>query len=205
MKKFEEKYYQKGFNNICGLDEAGRGCWAGPLVVAICVLSKNYLNNDIKDSKRINKKRRHHLFKEIINNAIYYDYIIYSPKFVDQYNPKQASIIGMKFLIKKANDKIDLAFIDGEKLENTNIPTITIIKGDSLSQSIAAASIIAKTIRDFEMDKIDKKYPHYDFKNNQGYGTKKHIYYLEKFGPIKNVHRFSYKPIKRLLNKNTNK
>lgn len=195
MTKIESNFYKKGFKKIAGIDEAGRGCWAGPLVVALCVLPKNYLNPNIKDSKKINKLKREKVFQEVIQNALYYDFIIYDAEFVDKNNPKKTSILGMKTLITRAQDNIDVALIDAEKV-NANIETLSIVKGDQISQSIAAASIIAKTIRDQEMKLISKKYPEFQFENHQGYGTKQHLENLRKFGPIKGVHRFSYKPIK---------
>lgn len=202
MKQYEESLYSKGYKKIAGLDEVGRGCWAGPLVVAICVLPKNYLNSKIKDSKKLSSKQREELFLEITKEAILVDWVIYEPSYVDQYNPKRTSIIGMEYLINKCQKKIDFCLIDAEKIKETNIPFLSIVKGDSLSQSIAAASIVAKVIRDREMEKLHKVYPEYFFNNNKGYGTKQHQDALLNHQPIYNVHRFSYKPIKKILDYN---
>lgn len=199
-KEYENKLYKNGFKYIAGLDEVGRGCLAGPLVVALVIFDHHYVNNEINDSKKISKTKRHYLFKEIINNAIYWDYIIYDADFVDKYNPKRTSILGMEYLVNNSKHKIDFVLVDAEKID-VNIESISIIKGDQKSQTIAAASIIAKTIRDLEIDKINKHFPLFEFNKHQGYGTKKHIEILKKKGPIKGIHRFSYKPIKRLLNK----
>lgn len=201
MKKIENELFKKGFNFIAGVDEVGRGCWAGPLVVAICCFQKEYENPKIKDSKKLNHKQRLEIFKEIKNEALFFDYVIYDANFVDQNNPKKTSIIGMEFLINKHKDKFDFALSDAEKLNLNSIPYQAIIKGDEKSQAIAAASIIAKIIRDQIMFEIDLKYPQFDFKSNKGYGTIKHRNALDKYGPIKNIHRFSYKPIKMLKNK----
>lgn len=194
-KGYENDLYKKGYKYIAGLDEVGRGCWAGPLVVAMVIFDSNYVNNKINDSKTISRDKRHNLYNQITNDALYWDYVVYDAEFVDKNNPKRTSVLGMEYLINNSKHKIDFALIDAEKV-CVKIRTKSIIKGDKKSQTIAAASIIAKTIRDQEMDKLDKKYPLFEFKNHQGYGTKKHIEHLNKFGPIKGVHRFSYKPIK---------
>ena len=201
MKKYENDLYSKGYKKIVGLDEVGRGCWAGPLVVAICMFDQHYENKDIKDSKTINERKRKILFEQIKKDALLIDWVIYDPEFVDKNNPKQTSKIGMEFLINKHKDKIDFCLIDAEKV-NSSVPNLSIIKGDSQSISIAGASIVAKVIRDRIMIELNQKYPQYHFDLNKGYGTKKHLEALEKYGPIKNVHRFSYKPIKKVDNLN---
>lgn len=204
MKKYENELFKKGFKKIAGIDEVGRGCWAGPLVVAICMFDSNYVNEKIKDSKQINENVRNSLFNEIIKNAILVDWIIYDPNFVDLYNPKKVSIIGMEYLINKHVSKLDYCLIDAEKITSP-IPCMSIIKGDSKSQSIAAASIVAKVIRDNIMKQLDKQYPKYHFGKHKGYGTYQHKLALTHYGPIKNVHRFSYKPIKNIVTINENK
>lgn len=202
MKKYEESLYCQGYKNIAGLDEVGRGCWAGPLVVAICVLPTSYCNSKIKDSKKLSAIQRNNLFDEITKVALLVDWIIFDPSYVDKYNPKKTSIIGMETLIKKHQKNIDFCLIDAEKVKETSTPFLSIIKGDNLSQSIAAASIVAKVIRDREMEKLDHLYPEYKFSKNKGYGTKEHQIALMKNKPIFNVHRFSYKPIKKILDYN---
>lgn len=202
MKKYEESLYCQGYKNIAGLDEVGRGCWAGPLVVAICVLPTSYCNSKIKDSKKLSVYQRNILFEEIIKVALLVDWIIFEPSYVDEHNPKKTSIIGMEQLINKHQKNIDFCLIDAEKIKQTSIPFLSIIKGDNLSQSIAAASIVAKVIRDREMEKLDHLYPEYKFSKNKGYGTKEHQIALMKNKPIFNVHRFSYKPIKKILDYN---
>ncbi len=200
MKYHENELYKKGYKNIVGLDEAGRGCWAGPLVVAICMFDKNYVNKDINDSKKLTEISRKNLFEVIKRDAIICDWIIYEADFVDRNNPKASSILGMEYLINKYKDKIDYCLIDAEKVD-VSVPSLSLIKGDSISQSIAAASIVAKFIKDEEMRKLDLEYPEFNFAKNKGYGTKQHREALNKYGPIKNVHRFSYKPIKMLDNR----
>lgn len=199
MKEIENQLrVENGYKNICGLDEVGRGCWAGPLVVAICLFDHEYFDNEINDSKKLKESERERLFNKIINNAIFVDWIIYDAEFVDKHNPKTTSIIGMEYLINKHKNKIDFCLIDAEKVE-TDVPNMSIIKGDEKSFTIAAASIVAKVIRDRIMKELDKVYPEYGFAAHKGYGTKKHLESLKKHGPIKTVHRFSYKPIANLI------
>lgn len=198
MKKYENELYNQGFKNIAGLDEVGRGCWAGPLVVSICLFEPNYINPKINDSKKIKEKDRKYIFDEIIKDAQLVDWVVFDAEYVDKYNPKQTSINGMEYLIEKHNQKIDYCLIDAERIKSLT-PFKSIIKGDQVSQSIAAASIVAKVIRDEIMKNLDKKYNNYSFSQHKGYGTKKHLEELETFGPIKGIHRFSYKPIKRIV------
>ena len=198
MNEIEKQLHQKGYQKIAGLDEAGRGCWAGPLVVAICVLPKDYFNPAIKDSKLLKPKVRHQLFEEILAIATYYNYVVYEAPLVDQLNPKQASLQGMTKLIAQATSQIDYVLSDFEKPQ-TQLPCMALVKGDQRSQSIAAAAIIAKTIRDQLIEQIALIYPEYGFAKHQGYGTKMHQMALTKYGPIKGIHRFSYKPIKSFL------
>ena len=199
MREFEDKLYKEKIYKIAGLDEVGRGCWAGPLVVAICVLKKDYNNDLINDSKKMSSKNRQIVFEQLSREALLIDWIIYDAEFVDKTNPKKTSIIGMEYLINKHKDKIDYCLIDSEKVENVLVKTQSIIKGDQKSISIASASIVAKVVRDDIMNQLDKKYPLYGFSKNKGYGTKHHIEALAKYGPINIIHRFSYKPIKNLL------
>lgn len=199
MKEYEENLYQQNYFNIAGLDEAGRGCWAGPLVVAICIFDPTYINHEINDSKKINEQKREKLFHQIIKDAKLVDWIVYDANFVDHHNPKQSSILGMQYLIDKHQNVIDYCLIDFEKI-SSSIPTKSITKGDAKSQTIAAASIVAKYIRDQIMKEIHLKYPQYSFDVHKGYGTKKHYDALIKYHPIQNIHRFSYKPIKKILN-----
>lgn len=205
MKNLKNNYYQYEkiyWNNnqlVLGLDEAGRGCWAGPLVVAGVILPINYRNDDIKDSKILTAKKRESLFHEIKGNALKIETIIFSPGSVDKLNPKTASINGMKKIINHLKDQCTVALIDAESVKVNHFNTQAIIHGDQLSISIAAASIIAKVTRDHLLDELDHQYPLYGFSKHKGYGTAFHHEQLKKYGPIRNVHRYSYKPIKKLL------
>ncbi|MDR2461762.1 MAG: ribonuclease HII [Mycoplasmataceae bacterium] len=197
--EYENKCIQEGYKLIAGTDEVGRGCLAGPLVTACCILPINYVNDKINDSKKLSSKQREELFDIIIKDAIAYEIFFVDSNEVDKLNPKKASVYGMEQCIKKIKIKPDIILIDAEKI-NTDIPTISIIKGDAKSITIAAASILAKVARDrYMVDTIDIKYPMYHFKKHKGYGTKLHMNALMKFGPIKNLHRFSYKPVKELV------
>lgn len=194
---FENKYWKK-FDYVLGLDEAGRGCWAGPLVVAGCILPKNYHNDAIRDSKKLSIKKREELFEIIKKDALSYHIVFIAPAEVDKLNPKQASIFGMERIIKEISPSPQAILIDAEKI-NTKIPNESIIKGDDRSISIAAASILAKVTRDKYMESMENTYPGYGFANHKGYGTTLHLKQLRKNGPIKGFYRFSYRPIKNVL------
>ena len=201
MYRYERKYWNQGNEYILGLDEAGRGPWAGPLVVAGCILPKGYKNDEINDSKKLSMKKREKLFDEIIKSAIAYDILFISAQDVDKLNPKQASINGMYEVFSSIKPTAQVVLIDAEKVPKIKAKTESIIKGDAKSISIAAASILAKVARDRYMIEIANKYPEYHFDNNKGYGTIEHLKAIQKFGPIKDFHRFSYRPIKEIIKK----
>ena len=201
MYRYERKYWNQGNEYILGLDEVGRGPWAGPLVVAGCILPKGYKNDEINDSKKLSMKKRERLFDEIIKSAIAYDILFISAQDVDKLNPKQASINGMYEVFSSIKPTAQVVLIDAEKVPKIKAKTESIIKGDAKSISIAAASILAKVARDRYMIEIANKYPEYHFDSNKGYGTIEHLKAIQKFGPIKDFHRFSYRPIKEIIKK----
>ena len=201
MYRYERKYWNQGNEYILGLDEAGRGPWAGPLVVAGCILPKGYKNDEINDSKKLSMKKRERLFDEIIKSAIAYDILFISAQDVDKLNPKQASINGMYEIFSSIKPTAQVVLIDAEKVPKIKAKTESIINGDAKSISIAAASILAKVSRDRYMIEIANKYPEYHFDSNKGYGTIEHLKAIQKFGPIKDFHRFSYRPIKEIIKK----
>jgi len=201
MYRYERKYWNQGNEYILGLDEAGRGPWAGPLVVAGCILPKGYKNDEINDSKKLSMKKRERLFDEIIKSAIAYDILFISTQDVDKLNPKQASINGMYEVFSSIKPTAQVVLIDAEKVPKIKAKTESIIKGDAKSISIAAASILAKVARDRYMIEIANKYPEYHFDSNKGYGTIEHLKAIQKFGPIKDFHRFSYRPIREIIKK----
>ena len=177
----------------CGTDEAGRGCLAGPVTAAAVILKKNFLNNDINDSKKISKKNRYKLKDIIEKEALEFSFTHIFPKKIDEINILNSSILAMQKSIAKLFTKIDLIIVDGNKFKSyKNIPHQTIIKGDEKFLSIAAASIIAKTERDNYMNKIHKEYPQYGWDKNKGYPTKFHKEAILKYG-ITKYHRKSFK------------
>lgn len=202
MLEYENNLYNEGVTLIAGVDEVGRGPLIGPVVACACILPVNFYHKDIKDSKKLSEKKREEMYKIIKENAISIGLGIVSEKVIDEVNIYEATKIAMKEAIKNLNITPEHVLIDAMKLE-LNIPSTSIIKGDAKSESIAAASIIAKVTRDHMLDEMDKEYPMYDLKNNKGYGTKKHLEALKTYGPCK-YHRVSYSPVRNALNeKNT--
>ena len=195
---YQNQFYSDKVNLIVGVDEAGRGPLAGPVVAAAVIFARTYINNDINDSKQISEKKREELFKVIQDNALAIGVGIVDAETIDKINSYEATKVAMKEAIKNLNHDYDLILTDAMKLENQKVEVIDIIKGDAKALPIAAASIIAKVTRDHMMDELAKKYPEYGFDVHKGYGTKRHMDALKKFGPIKGIHRFSYKPVYRI-------
>ena len=181
--EFEEKLYDEGFHLICGVDEAGRGPLAGPLVVAACILPPFLRIEGINDSKQLSAKKRKELYKVIVKNALAYKIVFVTEEDVDSLNIYQATKKGMLMAIAGLKHKPDYALIDAMPLGELEIPHNSIIHGDARCASVAAASILAKVTRDEYMEKMDIKYPNYGFKKHKGYGTKAHMQALEKYGP----------------------
>lgn len=187
----------KKFIYLAGVDESGAGNLAGNLVVASVILDKNKKIIGLNDSKKISMKKRFFLYEEIIEKAIDYCIIKIPPEDIDKSNILIERINGMKKSIEGLKN-VDYALIDGNrKPENLNIESDFIIKGDGKFECIAAASILAKVTVDRDMIEYDKTYPEYGFINHKGYGTKKHIEAIEKYGPLE-IHRMSYKPLKNI-------
>lgn len=190
----DQEYRSKGYLYIVGIDEAGRGPLAGPVVASAVLLPPKYENPLIDDSKKLTANQRKELASEIKNSALSYKIVIIEPKLIDELNIYQATKKAFEDALSGINVPFDIVLTDAMKI-NTVHPYDPLIKGDARSLSIAAASILAKVTRDEIMIELDKKYPHYDFKRNKGYPTKKHLEALETYGPIKGIHRFSYKPV----------
>lgn len=197
-RQYEDDLMSKGFKCIAGTDEAGRGPLAGPVVVAACVLPVDYLNPDINDSKQISEKKRNELYEEILSHCISYSVSIIDNNEIDKSNIYKCSQKGMIDCINKLDCNCDAVISDAMPLPGLKQYVLKLIHGDALSISVAAASIIAKVTRDKIMYEYDKKYPQYDFKNNKGYGTKKHIEAINKYGPTE-IHRKTYAPLKDIL------
>lgn len=192
---YQNQFYSKKIQLIVGVDEAGRGPLAGPVVAAACILPADYKNDSINDSKQLTEKKREELFEIIKNDAIAYGIGIIDAETIDKVNIYEATKLAMKQAINNLNHKYDLILTDAMPLKGFDVEVVPIIKGDAKCLNIAAASIIAKVTRDHMLDELDKKYPEYGFKDHKGYGTAKHMEALKKCGPIKGVHRYSYKPV----------
>ncbi len=187
---------------MAGVDEVGRGCLAGPVFAAAVILNKNIKTKEIKDSKKISFKKRVKLSKYIKKNSIYAVGIA-SVEEINKINILNASLLSMKRALKKLSYKPSLAYIDGLFIpKNIKIKCKAVVKGDEKIASIAAASIIAKTARDFFMINLGKKFPKYGWNKNFGYGTNEHLRKLEKYGVTKH-HRKKFKPIHNILMKKT--
>ena len=184
---------------IAGVDEAGRGPWAGPVCAAAVILPRDYQNELIDDSKKIKPTQRSDLAEMIKQVAISYTIVFESVAIIDQKNILQATKQAMLKALINLNPHPDYILIDAVKLDNLPVSSEAIIKGDQISLNIAAASILAKVARDSYMMKLHEQYPRYRFDLHKGYGTKLHQQMLAKYGPIKGVHRFSYQPIKFLI------
>lgn len=198
--QFEEELYDNGYHLICGVDEAGRGPLAGPVVVASCILPPFLRIKGIKDSKKLSAKKREELYKIIVKQAIDYKIVFVSNEDVDKYNIYQATKKGMLEAISKLKVQPDYALIDAMPLHELELKHDSIIHGDARCASIAAASILAKVTRDHYMEKMDVKYPNYGFKKHKGYPTKDHLEALEKYGPCK-IHRKTYAPVSKYFSK----
>jgi ribonuclease HII len=197
MLDYEQPLYNKGYKRIVGTDEAGRGPLCGPVVCAACVLPPDYKNELINDSKKLTEKKRELLFDEIIEHALDYKIIAISPEEIDEINIYEASRKGMTLAIQGLKEKPDYILTDCMPLlEFDCIPQEDLVKGDAKAMCIAAASILAKVTRDRIMAEIDAKYPQYNIKKHKGYPTKEHMELLKKYGPIKGLYRYSYKPVK---------
>ena len=197
MLDYEKRFYSDTIKYISGSDEAGRGPLAGPLVAASVILPQGYYHEKIRDSKKLSEKVREEMYDVIIKNAVAYSIIIYDAPKIDRLNVHLANRLIIEESINTLKVKPELALIDAFNLKELDIPSIPIIKGDDRSLCIAAASILAKVTRDRIMVEIDRIYPGFGFKDHKGYYNDVHIKALDEFGPIKGIHRFSYKPIKK--------
>ena len=195
---YQEQFYSDKVKLIVGVDEAGRGPLAGPVVAAACILSRAYINNDINDSKQLSKKKREELFDVILENAVAYGVGIVSAEEIDKLNIYEATKKAMKEAIANLKHSYDLILTDAMPLKGFDVEVVPIIKGDAKALPIAAASIIAKVTRDRMMKELGEKYPDYGFEIHKGYGTKKHMDALKKYGAIKGVHRYTYKPVAKI-------
>lgn len=189
--QYENLYWDKN-QYVIGIDEAGRGPLAGPVVVAGVIFPIGYDSKDIYDSKKLSLKKREELYKVILEDALYYNIQIVDEKDIDKYNIYQATKMANERIV--LDSKCQVVLTDAMKLQLENYTVYPIIKGDQKSCSIAAGSILAKVTRDHIMDEYDAIYPQYGFKQHKGYPTKAHLQALQQFGPCP-IHRFSYGPV----------
>ena len=191
MWAIETEYYDKGFQLICGVDEAGRGPLAGPVCAAAVILPRDIEIPGLDDSKKLTDKRRRDLYPLIKENAIAYAISMVDHAKIDEINILQATLLAMEQAIAQLPVKPDLALIDGNREKDFGVPCQTVIHGDSLSASIAAASILAKVTRDDHMLQMGQTYPQYGFDVHKGYGTKAHYAALTQHGPSP-IHRMTF-------------
>ena len=199
MYDYEKALLEKGIKYICGIDEAGRGPLAGPVVAAAVILKENPQFEYVNDSKKLTEKKRLLALEEIKREALAIGIGISSVEDIDRINIYRATAQAMLSAVEALKIKPEYLLVDAMPLVTT-IPQKAIIKGDQLSLSIAAASIVAKTARDSYMDEMDKLFPEYKFKQHKGYGTKAHLEALEKYG-VTPIHRKTFEPIKTMVTK----
>ena len=189
MKQFEDEY--RVYGNICGVDEVGRGPLCGPVVAGAVILPKEYDILYINDSKKLSEKKREELYDEISEKALAWSVGIVSPERIDEINILQATYEAMRIAIQNLSIVPDILLNDAVTIPEVDIRQVSIIKGDAKSQSIAAASIMAKVTRDRIMAQYDMMYPEYGFLKNKGYGTKQHIEAIKEIGPCP-IHRRTF-------------
>ncbi len=198
MDYFEKMYYRRGYQKIAGVDEVGRGPLAGPVVAAAVILPKDGIELELFDSKQISPKKREELYPSILKGALGVGIGVVGQEEIDHINIFQATLKAMVFAIENLPFPPDFVLIDGTQGLKFSIPQKSIPKGDQLSNSIAAASIVAKVARDRMMDEYHQQYPQYDFAKHKGYGTKQHRQAIEKFG-ICELHRKTFRGVKEHL------
>lgn len=188
---FENEAQEKGYLNVCGIDEAGRGPLAGNVVAAAVILPKGLVIDGLDDSKKLSEKKREALFDIIQKEAVSFSVAWATPSEIDELNILGATMLAMHRAVEGLDIPADFALIDGNTARGFSIPVKTIVKGDAKSPSIAAASILAKVTRDRQCLELDMKYPEYGFKKHKGYPTKDHMNKLREIGPCEE-HRKSF-------------
>lgn len=191
MWEIEDNCYTEGYQRICGVDEAGRGPLAGPVCAAAVILPAHLELPGLTDSKKLTDKKRRELYPLIKEQAIAYGIGFASEREIDEINILQATFLAMRRALDQLAIRPDLALIDGNRETEFGLPVKTVIKGDSLSANIAAASVLAKVARDDLMLELARQYPHYGFEVHKGYGTKAHYAALTEHGPSP-VHRMTF-------------
>lgn len=190
--EFEKAAVNSGFSCICGVDEAGRGPLAGPVCAAAVILPEGAVIEGLDDSKKLTEKKRERLYDIIKETAVAYSVAYGTLEEIETVNILEATYLAMNRAIEGLSVKPDFALIDGNRIpRGIKIPCETIVKGDSKSMSVAAASVLAKVTRDRLMLEYDKKYPEYNFKKHKGYGTREHTELIKQYGPCE-IHRLSF-------------
>ena len=188
---FEEQFRNENVKIICGVDEAGRGPLAGPVVAAACILPDGLIIEGLNDSKKLSEKKRELLFDVIVKEALDFSIASASVEEIEEINILNAAMLAMNRAISSLKIKPDLALIDGNTSRGFTLPTRTVVGGDAICPSIAAASILAKVTRDRMCLDFDKEYPEYGFAKHKGYGTAAHIEAIKKYG-VTPIHRPSF-------------
>lgn len=191
MWEYEQKYYDQGFNIVCGIDEAGRGPLAGPVCAAAVILPKNVEIPGLNDSKKLSDKKRRELYPIIKEKAIAWGIAFADEKEIDEINILQATYLAMERAVAQLSVKPEILLVDGNRAKDFGIPAETVVHGDSLSASIAAASVLAKVSRDDLMLEMAERYPQYAFEIHKGYGTKAHCEAILANGPCE-IHRRTF-------------
>ena len=189
--EIEHQCFESGCQIVCGVDEAGRGPLAGPVCAAAVILPPDLEIPGLNDSKKLADKKRRELFDVITTEAVAYGIALVGEKEIDEINILQATFRAMEQAVTRMGVHPDLALVDGNRAPRLPIPVKTVIKGDSLSANIAAASILAKVTRDRLMEQLDETYPEYGFATHKGYGTKRHYEALREYGPCE-IHRKTF-------------
>lgn len=192
--RYEEEIYRRGYSRVAGLDEVGRGALSGPVLAAAVILDPAHIPEGIDDSKKLSPDRRAALFTEIVDTALGWGVGQVDPEAIDQEDILKATHRAMALAVSSLSPCADFLLIDAIRLHSVDLPQKSIIKGDTLSVSIAAASIVAKVTRDRIMMEFDRLYPQYHFRQNKGYGTRDHLESLQRFGPSP-IHRRTFRPV----------
>lgn len=199
LTRYEMEARALGFRFIAGIDEAGRGPLAGPVVAAACIIPEGIFISGVDDSKQLSAKQRCQIYDTLIAHpSVHYGIGFSDAAEIDSVNIYQATILAMLRAVEALTLQPDYLLVDGMKLPHPSVPVLKIIKGDTLSQSIAAASIIAKETRDRLMEEYHQQWPHYLFSKHKGYGTAKHVEALREHGPC-TIHRRTFEPVKSLV------
>ncbi|PKM76604.1 MAG: ribonuclease HII [Firmicutes bacterium HGW-Firmicutes-15] len=198
LKCFEKEAYQEGYKQVAGIDEVGRGCIAGPVAAAAVILPRDFFLAGVNDSKLLSEKKRLKMVVEIKREALAWSVVMISPQRIDQQNILLVTKEAMRTAVNELLPVPDFLLIDAVKIPDINIRQYPIIRGDSLSISIACASILAKVERDQSMQAYDSMYPGYGFARHKGYATREHIIALDNIG-VSPIHRCSFEPVKSIL------